>query len=269
LLGSVAEEVVARAPCPVILARASARPSASASRARDLAEDLARAGPSAPRVLGIRTVPVSLVVGSVGRSGELDEQFRIRNQSRLERQRHERVVRAMSRGVTLPPVVLNKLGPSYYVVDGHHRVAAARELGQYEIEAEVTEFVPLGDSRAQRLVAERRAFERSTGLHRVGAARPGTYPRLERLIREFAAERGLHQSREAARRWETEVYRPLAREIRGLRLRERFPGERTADIFLRVAEIRDRESSRRASPVEWSEALARLASDGDYSDGPS
>jgi hypothetical protein len=45
-------------------------------------------------------------------------------------------------GTALPPVQLYKLGDRYYVVDGHHRVAAALSLGQLEIDAVVTEYLP-------------------------------------------------------------------------------------------------------------------------------
>jgi len=41
----------------------------------------------------------------------------------------------MEAGKPLPPVVLYKLGYGYYVLDGNHRVAAAKQLGQLEIEA--------------------------------------------------------------------------------------------------------------------------------------
>jgi hypothetical protein len=49
---------------------------------------------------------------------------------------------AMERGQALPPVELYQLGSGYYVFDGHHRVAAARQLGQLELDANVVRFVP-------------------------------------------------------------------------------------------------------------------------------
>src|SRR5205814_6086544 len=104
-----------------------------------------------------------------------------------DEQRYSRVMKAMREGVGLPPVNLYKLGFGYYVLDGNHRVAAAREIGQVEIDANVTEFVPLGDLEAQRAFAERRAFERATGLTRVEAAHPPTYGRLQRIVDDYVA----------------------------------------------------------------------------------
>jgi len=258
LLGSVAEDVVASAPCPVLLVRPNVAEAEKLHPIRSFADDAARTGPVAPRSLGLRTVEVARIVGSVGRAAELDESFRVPSRTRVERQRYERILAAMERGDPLPPVVLYKLGYGYYVVDGNHRVAAARELGQLEIEAEVTEFVPIGDPQTQRVFSERRGFERTTGLTRIGAARPGHYPRLEEMIHDFAQTHGFESLREAARTWEVEVYRPVARRIRALRLAQYFPDERTADIYVRLSDFRDQESEREGRVLDWEEALARF-----------
>ena len=52
--------------------------------------------------------------------------------------RARRIRAAMEALVHLPPVVLIKAGEDYFVVDGHHRVAAAKELGA-DVDAWVTE----------------------------------------------------------------------------------------------------------------------------------
>jgi hypothetical protein len=62
----------------------------------------------------------------------------------------------MQRGLPLPPVELYKIkGPrdqkgaapvsEYYVVDGHHRVAMARKLGQAFLDARVVEYKVAGN----------------------------------------------------------------------------------------------------------------------------
>jgi hypothetical protein len=43
--------------------------------------------------------------------------------------------------------------------------------------------------------------------------------------------------------------------IRARRLGEHFPGERTADVLLRVADHRRMESQRRGHLLDWDEAL--------------
>lgn len=257
-LGSVAEDIVARSPCPVLLVRPQASAVEKPPAVRSFDEDAARAGPVAPRALGLRTVALSRIVGSVGRAHELDEDFRVINRDRLERQRYRRILERMEAGASLPPIALYKLGYGYYVLDGNHRVAAAKQLGQLEIEAEVTEFVPLGDPQAQRVFAERRAFERTTGLTRVGANLPGHYCRLEEMIREYAETNGHQDLAEAARTWESRVYRPVARRLRALRLGHFFPDQRTADVFVHLHEFRRQEEEREGRPIDWEDALHRF-----------
>jgi len=257
-LGSVAEDIVAKAPCPVLLVRPPRGRVPEAPEVRSFAEDAARAGPVAPRELGIRVVEIARIIGSVGRADQLDGSFRSRTSRREDDQRLARLAPLMQEGDLLPPVDLYKLGYGYYVLDGNHRVAAAKEVGQLDIEAHVTEFIPLGDMDAQRAAAERRTFERVTGLKRIGATAPGRYPQLEQVIRAFAEEHGLTDLSEAARRWENSVYRPIAQTIRKRRLTRAYPGERTADVFVRVAQARDAMRRAESHEVAWDDALRRL-----------
>lgn len=268
ITGSIAGEIIDKAPCPVLLVRPDASQAEHHHPIRSFAEDAARAGPVAPRSLGLRTVEVARIIGSVGRANDLEADFRPATRRRLDEQRYLRILQLMDDGKALPPVVLYKLGYGYYVLDGNHRVAAAKQLGQLEIEALVTEFVSLGDPQAQRVFAERRAFERATGLTRIGAVLPGQYPHLEDMIRAYAQEHGFDDLREAAQRWETEVYRPVARQIRALHLTQRFPGERTADVFSRVARLRDGEATADGQRMSWEDAILRCAEEGPHATSP-
>lgn len=90
--------------------------------------------------LGMRVVEVSRIVGSVGRWRQFDGCFMPAEASMA--QRWKRVDRAFRRGVELPAVSLYKLGGSYFVLDGNHRVSVARYHGVEMIDAEVTEFLP-------------------------------------------------------------------------------------------------------------------------------
>jgi hypothetical protein len=90
--------------------------------------------------LGRRVVEVSKIVGSVGRHRQFDGGFMPTRAGMAEK--WKRVDRAFHRGVELPPVRLYKLGDTYFVEDGNHRVSVARYQGVEWIEAEVTEFHP-------------------------------------------------------------------------------------------------------------------------------
>ena len=101
-----------------------------------------RAGPLSQRLPRTETVDVASINGSVDRARELGADFRpVRRWRRAsDNQRFERIRARMQRGAHLPLVELYKLGPDYYVLDGHHRVAAALSLGQLAIDAQVTEW---------------------------------------------------------------------------------------------------------------------------------
>jgi hypothetical protein len=93
------------------------------------------------RGLGLRVVEVSKIVGSVGRNEAFDRGFMPTKASLAER--WKRVDRAFHRGLDLPAVRLYKIGNSYFVEDGNHRVSVARYQGIETIEADVTEYFPL------------------------------------------------------------------------------------------------------------------------------
>jgi ParB/Sulfiredoxin domain len=103
----------------------------------------ARAGALQRRMPRAETVDMERIVGSVGRAHEVSRDFRPprRRRRQADNERFERVLRAMTRGPALPPVQLYRLGSDYYVLDGHHRLAAAISLGQLAVDAHVTEFV--------------------------------------------------------------------------------------------------------------------------------
>jgi hypothetical protein len=93
------------------------------------------------RRLGLREVEVSKIVGSVGRHEDFDRAFMPTKASLAER--WKRVDRAFHRGLDLPAVRLYKMGDSYFVEDGNHRVSVARYQGIETIDADVSEYFPI------------------------------------------------------------------------------------------------------------------------------
>jgi hypothetical protein len=87
--------------------------------------------------LGYQMVPLDKIVGSEGRFHEFDRAFYPRA-ARIK-DRWLRIDQAHYDDVTLPPVELIKVGHSYFVRDGNHRVSVARARGHQVIDAYVTE----------------------------------------------------------------------------------------------------------------------------------
>lgn len=93
------------------------------------------------RYAGLKAIEVDRIVGSVGRASELDAHFRWRGRKSDDRSR--RIEQAMERGEVLPPISVYELDGNYFVIDGHHRVSAAKKLGQAFLDADVTSLIPV------------------------------------------------------------------------------------------------------------------------------
>jgi len=103
-------------------------------------------GTAARRAIGLRSVPVDRIVGTARHPSQNTADFlplpRLRGRNWLAR--WQRINRAMDRLAILPPVELAQVGDDYFVVDGHNRVAAARQAGGAEIDADVTQLIVPG-----------------------------------------------------------------------------------------------------------------------------
>jgi hypothetical protein len=82
---------------------------------------------------GIKSVEISKIRGSEGRTKDFDISFRplLKNQQ----SRWQSVADARLANIPLPPVELVQIGNTYFVRDGHHRISVARAMGEEFIEA--------------------------------------------------------------------------------------------------------------------------------------
>jgi hypothetical protein len=101
-------------------------------------DDAAPFGRLGQRPVGERVVALRHIIGTVdGASHIFDREFRPTH--RRARDRFQSVYVAMRTGEPLPPLHLYRWHGDYYVADGHHRVAAARMLGQDYLAGRVTD----------------------------------------------------------------------------------------------------------------------------------
>jgi uncharacterized ParB-like nuclease family protein len=89
------------------------------------------------RDCGVQTIPISKIVGSLGRHNEFDRNFMPVNETSEER--WESVDAALLSGKDLPAIEVFKVGELYFVIDGNHRVSASRIQGIEYIDAHVIE----------------------------------------------------------------------------------------------------------------------------------
>ena len=223
-------------------------------------------GRTGERNLGLQTIALESIVGSVDRTRDFDRRFRPTT-NRL-RERWQGIDLALRRGRGMPPISVYRIGDLHFVRDGHHRVSVALALRHAVIEAYVTEVqtqVPADgiSSRGDLVVKDyERLFRQRVPLPAEMAARirvrdPWDYAQLSEAVEAWAYRLVAHEQvfldrREAARRWFEEEYVPVVAMLREADL----VGDGTdAEAYMRVACDR----YRLIRTHEWSdEIVARL-----------
>ena len=203
------------------------------------------------RDIGLRTVPLDLIVGSVGRYRDFDRAFLPTQRQTTDR--WVNISKARYKDVPLPPVELYKIGEVYFVKDGNHRVSVARDRDQVDIDAYVTEIdIPfrltadmdidtvLHEKEYGRLVQQTRLDELrpEVDLH---LSNPAEYERLLGHIDAHQYYLGTERQADVAYEdavlsWYDSVYRPLVETIEAEGLVRQFPKLTAADLYLRVSE---------------------------------
>jgi hypothetical protein len=80
-------------------------------------------------------IPLESILGSVERCGDYSRTFLPLKDS--DQQRWTRVRQAFVESKPLPPIQVVQAGQAYFVIDGHHRVSVARQLGLSHLDAKV------------------------------------------------------------------------------------------------------------------------------------
>ena len=112
---------------------------ASASRLLLLQEVAGPLGTHSERSLGLQTIPLASIVGTLDPRQDFDGRFR--PTSNRIRSRWEQLALAQRRGEPIPPIRVYRVGGLHFAEDGHHRVSIAAATGQKTIDAYVTEIV--------------------------------------------------------------------------------------------------------------------------------
>jgi len=203
--------------------------------------------------LGHQIVPVKHIIGSEGRYSDFDRRFLPLTEA--VEQRWRSIEHAMERLIDLPPVDLWKISDVYFVRDGNHRVSVARWMGQWHIDAYVTELlvdVPLTPDLSVRTLLfaeEYNDFLEWTNLHvlrpdqRIEFSELGGYLELVRHINAYRYSLGGQLDRaidrdEAVAGWYDMVYLPIVQVIRAQHAIKRFPGRTEADLYRWVMDNR-------------------------------
>jgi len=202
---------------------------------------------------GLRDIPLDAIIGSVGRYSDFTRKFNPRQDSDAERWANIEVKTVGAEG--LPPIEVYKVGETYFVIDGNHRVSVARHLGFKTIEAYVTEIetrVPLPpNAQPDDIILRARyiAFLEKTGLDKLRpdanltVTVPGQYRVLEQHIelhrKMMEIERGQEiTNQDAVLDWYDNVYSVVVNVIREQNILKHFPRRTETDIYLWISGYR-------------------------------
>ena len=202
------------------------------------------------RYLGVKTVALNDIVGSIDRYKDFDRHF-LPKKAHLEH-RWSNIYSAYKKNINLPLVRLYKVGNIYFVLDGNHRVSVAKRIGMKYIDAEVTEFItkiPVSremDPIDVFLLAEREKFLNLTKLKenrpdiKIRITVPGKYDYLLEQINNnmynLNKDKKINEKKitfeEAAVDWHDNIYLPAINIIDKYKIIKNFPNRTKSDLYV-------------------------------------
>jgi nucleotide-binding universal stress UspA family protein len=202
---------------------------------------------------GSQDIPLDAIIGSVGRYNEFTRDF-LPLQDELEN-RWVNVKIAVDEPTGLPEIDVYKIGDAYFVLDGHHRVSVARQMGSKYIQANVIEVnakVPITpDIRPDDLIIkseyadfiERYPVNKLIPDADLTITAPSGYRIIEEHVQVHRYFMGLEQERyispeEAFEHWYNNVYFPVAQIIRERGVLRDFPDRTETDLYLWISSHR-------------------------------
>lgn len=212
-------------------------------------EVVAALGRRGEKRLGLQTITLDSIVGTVDRGREFDRRFQ--PTSGRVRPRWERINTAQRKGQPMPPIDVYRIGELHFVKDGHHRVSVARALGNDSIDAYVTEVLTeLGAGREIQMrdlplkSHERLFFERvplpPDARNQIKLSDEWRYAALAEAVEAWGfraiQDRGEPMDRrEMAEAWFRDEYEPVVQMLREAELTRR--GTET-ESYMRVSHLR-------------------------------
>lgn len=200
------------------------------------------------KYLGIKTIDIDDIVGSIDRYKDFDRHF-LPRKTNLEH-RWSNIYSAYKKNIDLPLVKLYKAGNIYFVLDGNHRVSVAKRMGMKYIDAEVTEFttkIPISremDPIDMFILAEREKFLNLTKLKenrpdiKIRLTIPGKYDFLLEQINNhmYNLNKNIKEKEitfeEAAADWYDNIYLPAINIIERYKIIENFPNRTKSDLYV-------------------------------------
>ena len=216
--------------------------------------------PKSETYLGMRTIPVSRIIGSEGRYHDFSSAFYPKREQL--RTRWVSVDSAIINDVILPPISVYSLGGYYFVRDGNHRVSVAKAKGM--------EFIAMKELRAKVVEYERNSFISQykpsyLPMGDIVFTTPGSYAEMVNhiLVHKYYINQTIDHEisfEEAAKSWYANVYSPIVNEIRKEHLLSAFPGQSEGDMYMWLVRKWDEMKKKEGQDLSAAEAVKRASS---------
>ncbi len=200
--------------------------------------------------IGMRTIPISKIVGSEGRYKDFDNQFLPKNSFMKERWEH--VDEAVIKEIVLPPISVYELGGLYFVRDGNHRVSVAKSKGVEFIDADIVSLQTeirlypvrtLAGMIKQIVAWEKKNFYFETSFGDItdcwvlDFSTPGQYDIIYQhiLTHKYFINQGKPEEismEDAITSWYKTVYMPVIRTIEKHRIKKYVKGTTESDLYV-------------------------------------
>jgi hypothetical protein len=223
---------------------------------------VAALGMQGERQLGLQTLQLDSIVGSVDSLRDFDRRFR--PTSGRVRERWERLALAQRRGEPIPPIDVYRIGGLHFVRDGHHRVSIAMATGQQTIEGYVTEVITSipADGIRRRGDLLMKSYERifrsrvplpAQAYAKINVTDPWSYAELGETVEAWGFRLMQHEHQfldraEVARRWLADEFTPVVRMLHAADL---VGGCTDAEAYMVIA----RERYRLMRTHEWNDEV--------------
>ncbi|MEN2998774.1 MAG: hypothetical protein ABDH28_07060 [Brevinematia bacterium] len=198
------------------------------------------------RYRGIQSIPLSKIRGSEGRYLDFDREFLPKHEG--VRERWENMADFFDKSPKIPPILVYKVGDSYIVRDGNHRVSVAKSMGLEYIDAEVIEMItkfPIQElsekelllANAYNIFLEETKFDKVLPSVHIKLTNPWGYITLiehintyryflgEKLKREVTIE-------EAVKDWFENLFLKVTALIRKKGIKKYFPNRTVEDLYI-------------------------------------
>ncbi len=198
------------------------------------------------RYRGIMSIPLSKIKGSEGRYLDFDREFLPKHEG--IRTKWENMVDFIDKESKIPPILVYKVGDSYIVRDGNHRVSVAKNMGLEYIDAEVIEMVtkfPIKElsekelllADAYNMFLEETKFDKVFPNVHIRLTNPWGYITLiehintyryflgEKLGREVSME-------EAIKDWYENLFLKVTSLIKKKKINNHFPNRTVEDLYI-------------------------------------